>query len=128
MPNNFLVVVDRLESETKHKYAQWFQIGNDFSNYSQKANTLILESSEDDFFEIDFISSPDESRIQAFQGNHDMPVGWISKKYQEIQPNLAIEHYLETDQCDLWMIARFSEHLDTQEIKKKITTIISSLD
>ena len=57
-----------------------------------------------------------------------MPVGWISKKYQEIQPNLAIEHSLETDQCDLWMIARFSEHLDTQEIKKKITTIISSLD
>ena len=128
MPNHFLVVVDRLKSENKHKYAQWFQIGNDFSDYTQKANSFIFESPKDDFFEIEFSSNSHESRTQAFQGNHEMPVGWISKKYQEIQPNLAIEHYLETDKCDLWMIARFREHLDTQEIKEKITTIIFSLE
>ena len=127
MPNNFMVVVDRLESETRHKYAQWFQIGNDFSEHTREGNTVIFESPGNGFFEIEFISNPDGSSIQAFQGNHDIPVGWISKKYQEIQPNLAIEHYIETEQCDLWMIARFSEHYDTQEIKEKITTIITSL-
>jgi predicted esterase YcpF (UPF0227 family) len=128
MPNNFFAVVDRLESENIHKYGQWFQIGNDFSDYTQTAKSLIFESPENDFFEIEFISSPDESKIQVFRGNHDLPVGWISKKYQEIQPNLAIEHYQETNQCDLWMIARFSKHLETSEIKKMISTIIPSLE
>ena len=128
MPNNFMVVVDRLESESVHKYAQWFQIGNDFSKYTKSSNTFLFETPEYDFFGIEFTSSLDESRTQTFRGNHEMPVGWISKKYQEIKPNLAIEHYLETDRCDLWMIARFGEHLDTEDIKEKITTIISSLE
>lgn len=127
-PNNFLVVVDRLKSKNEHKYAQWFQIGNDYSGYVQTSKSFKFDSLENDFFAIEFYSSSDGSKIQTFSGNHEKPVGWISKKYQEILPNLAMEHHQESKECDLWMIARFSEKLDSDEIKRKITMIIDSLE
>lgn len=54
-------------------------------------------------------------------GDHNKPVGWISKKYQTLVPNLAIEHTVRSSTAEMWAISTFKRGLSQKEIMTRIS-------
>jgi predicted esterase YcpF (UPF0227 family) len=121
-PSKFFITLDRVQSENTHKFAQWFQLGMDFQTYSRDENKVEL-SNDGTFFEITFLSKIGESKMTSYFGDHDVPAGWISKKYQELQPNLAFEHHSTGKGCELWAVSIFDPELNVDSVIEMVSEL-----
>jgi len=120
-PNEFFIVVDQMSSIDEHQYSQWFQIGNSYKKYEQQPSSIQFETEElADYFRMDFFCSSKEPNLNIFSANHDMPVGWISKKYLSLEPNIAVEHGVQSKNTELWAVSRFDPNLSMEQIISRV--------
>jgi hypothetical protein len=122
-PNEFFVLIDHVNSEKKHDYSQWFQIGQSYEKFTQEESTILFDTEDLDFFQIDLFCTDLESGIRTYFGDHHKPVGWISKKYTTLIPNLAIEHSVCSKSAEIWAISTFKKGITQKEIIAKIRRI-----
>lgn len=122
-PNEFFVLVDHVNSEIEHDYSQWFQIGKTYDKFALEKSSIIFETEDSDFFQIDFVCINKNSEVKTFLGDHRKPVGWISKKYQTLEPNLTIQHSVCSNNAEIWAISTFKRGISQNEIIAKIKSI-----
>ena len=123
-PNEFFIVVDQMSSIDEHRYSQWFQIGNSYKKYEQQPSSIQFETEDvADYFRMDFFCSSKEPDLNIFSTNHDMPVGWISKKYLSLEPNIAVEHNVQSKNTELWAVSRFAPNLSMEQIISRIDAL-----
>ena len=56
--------------------------------------------------------------MKTFLGDHRKPVGWISKKYQTLEPNLTIQHSVCSNNAEIWAISTFKRGFLNEIIAK----------
>jgi len=127
-PKEFFVLIDKIESNQEHKYSQWFQIGSGYRKFTQNDSFVTFDTDLEDTFWIQFLSTDSSSMVKSYIGDHEKPVGWVSKKYQHLEPNVAFEHRTKTSSATFCAISGFSREISMEKIIHRINQLDIGLD